>query len=160
MGKANPKVAAGVGGGVLAAALLGGLSFRFLKRRKRKASGGASVEKEKAIAGSPEAKKAPGQSIEGKIQSQIQENRALKERQELEILSGLKLPETTTKKSEVLAKHMNEQAKEGTGRVCPHHPHLDERRRQLDAGHDYQQRKADRDDARPEKGRHPDRRPG
>lgn len=110
-GKANPKVAAGVGGGVLAAALLGGLVFWFLKRRKRKAAGGASVEKVKAIAGSPEAKKAPGESIEGKIQSQIQENRALKERQELEILSGLKLPETTTKKSEVLAKHMNEQAK-------------------------------------------------
>jgi len=111
-GKANPKVAAGVGGGILGTALLGGLVIWFLKRRKRKAvGGGAAMERVKAIASSPDAKKAPGESIEGKIQSQLQENRALKEKQEQEILSGLKLPETTTKKSEVLAKHMTEQAK-------------------------------------------------
>jgi flagellar biosynthesis/type III secretory pathway M-ring protein FliF/YscJ len=88
-----------------------GLVLWFLKRRKRKAVGSATVEKVKAIAGAPDAKKPPGESIEKKIESQLQENRALKEKQELEILSGLRLPDTTTKKSEVLAKHMTEQAK-------------------------------------------------
>lgn len=112
-GKANPVIAASVAGGILAAMLLGGGVFWFLKRRRKKAKGAdVSVERVKAIGGSAEGRqKPPGESIEKKIESQLQENRALKEKQEMEILSGLKLPETTTKKSEVLAKHMTEQVK-------------------------------------------------
>jgi flagellar M-ring protein FliF len=112
-GKANPMVAASVAGGVLAALLLGGAVFWFLKRRRAKAkSAGVSVDRTKAIGGAAEPRQKPlGDSIEKKIETQLQENRALKEKQELEILSGLKLPESTTKKSEVLAKHMTEQVK-------------------------------------------------
>lgn len=112
-GKANPMVAAGAGGGVLAALLLGGAVFWFLQRRRARAkSSGVALDRTKAIGGAAEGRpKPPGETIERKIETQIQENRALKEKQELEILSGLKLPESTTKKSEVLAKHLNEQVK-------------------------------------------------
>ncbi|MEP7361947.1 MAG: flagellar basal-body MS-ring/collar protein FliF [Acidobacteriota bacterium] len=112
-GKANPMIAASVAGGILVTTLLGGGVFWFLKKRRKKTKGGdVAVDRVKAIGGSGEGRqKAPGESIEKKIESQLQENRALKEKQELEILSGLRLPESTTKKSEVLAKHMTEQVK-------------------------------------------------
>ena len=103
---------ASITGGMLLAVLLGGDVFWFLKRRRGQArSGDVSVEEVKAIGGAQGRQKPPGESIEKKIESQIQENRALKEKQEQEILSGLRPPESTTKKSEVLAKHMIEQVK-------------------------------------------------
>ena len=111
-GRTNPMLVASITGGMLLAVLLGGGVFWFLKRRRGQArSGDVSVEEVKAIGGAQGRQKPPGESIEKKIESQIQENRALKEKQEQEILSGLRLPESTTKKSEVLTKHMIEQVK-------------------------------------------------
>jgi len=111
-GKANPMIAAGVGAGVLIALLLGGVFFWMLKRRRKRKGATLAAETGKSVGAAADARKIPpSESIEKKIESQLQENRALKEKQELEILSGLKLPETTTKKSEVLAKHMIEQVK-------------------------------------------------
>lgn len=108
--KANPLTAAIAAGSLLALLLLG-LAARWLLKRRTRRNTAAAADMVKAIGASGEAGKQAGETIEKRIESQIQENRALKEKQELEILSGLKLPDSATKKSEVLAKHMAELAK-------------------------------------------------
>ncbi len=108
--KANPMPAAIAAGSLLALLLLGIAARWFLKRRARRRAA-ATADAVKAIGASGDTGRPVGESIEKKIESQIQENLALKEKQEMEILSGLKLPDSATKKSEVLTKHMTELAK-------------------------------------------------
>lgn len=108
-GKANPAVAAGVGGGALLALMLGGAAFWFVRRRRAKKVKLAVAGANKELAGSdPKAIEAG----ENKIQRQLQDNQALKEKQEMEMLSALKMPDGSTKKSDVLTKHMTDQVKE------------------------------------------------
>jgi flagellar biosynthesis/type III secretory pathway M-ring protein FliF/YscJ len=45
------------------------------------------------------------------IEAQIAEQAAIKKQQEIEAIRALKLPQVTTKKSEVLTKHIAEEAK-------------------------------------------------
>ena len=54
---------------------------------------------------------APGEKATQQIEAQIAEQAALKKQQELEAMTALKLPQVKTKKSEVLAKHIAEEAK-------------------------------------------------
>ena len=53
----------------------------------------------------------PEANLSKSIEAQLAERAALKQQQELEALSALKLPPVTTKKTEVLTKHVAEQAK-------------------------------------------------
>ncbi len=59
----------------------------------------------------------PKAAIEGaekakeQMEAQIAEQAALKRRQEIEAMAQLKLPQVTTKKAEVLTKHIAEEAK-------------------------------------------------
>ncbi len=45
------------------------------------------------------------------MEAQIAEQAAIKRRQEIEAMAQLKLPQVTTKKAEVLTKHIAEEAK-------------------------------------------------
>lgn len=111
-GKANPLMAAGIGGGALVTLLLGAGVYWFLRRKKARKLKVAEAGGELAAA---ETKAIEGGAAEAKIQRQLQDNQAQKERQELEMLSALKLPESGAKKSDVLAKHMAEQVKKDPG---------------------------------------------
>jgi flagellar biosynthesis/type III secretory pathway M-ring protein FliF/YscJ len=53
---------------------------------------------------------APGESLNTRIENQLAEQAATRQKQETEALNALKLP-PVTKKAEVLTKHIGEQAK-------------------------------------------------
>jgi flagellar M-ring protein FliF len=101
-----------IAAGAAAALVLGGVLLLFLRRRARRKKKAATMVR--AIAGGGEAAGA----IEGdsddfgkRLQDQLAEQAALKEKQTLEALHSLKLPTIHTKKSEVLIKHISEEAK-------------------------------------------------
>lgn len=85
------------------------LAVRMSSRKKVK------VEVTGAVKGKAEAKgelPAPGSpTIEEQMQAKLAEKAAEQERQEMEMLSALAVPFTSTKKTEVLKKHIMEQAK-------------------------------------------------
>jgi flagellar biosynthesis/type III secretory pathway M-ring protein FliF/YscJ len=98
--------------GAAAALVLGGVLLLFFRRRSRRKKKSAAMMQ--AIAGGSAATGA----IEGasedfgkRLQDQLAEQAALKEKQTLEALHSLKLPTIHTKKSEVLIKHISEEAK-------------------------------------------------
>jgi flagellar biosynthesis/type III secretory pathway M-ring protein FliF/YscJ len=90
------------GGAVLMIAVL---FFAMRKRRAPKAVLPAQIE---------DASKTAIESAERatqQIEAQIAEQAAIKKQQEIEAIRALKLPQVTTKKSEVLTKHIAEEAK-------------------------------------------------
>lgn len=103
----NNKIALGAGAaGTLV--LLVGIFFglRMIRRRKH-----AQVEMDRQLEAGEQV---DGMSINEtvkKVELQIAEQAAARERSELEALNALKLPTVTTKKAEVLTKHLNEEAK-------------------------------------------------
>ncbi|MBS1873573.1 MAG: flagellar M-ring protein FliF [Acidobacteria bacterium] len=98
-----------VGAGVAVLALLGAGVWFFLRRRKK-----AKIVAESfgEVAAGPD-----GKAIEGgpdphkEFEAKIAEQNALKEQQTREALNSLKLPAVKTKKAEVLARHISEEAK-------------------------------------------------
>jgi flagellar M-ring protein FliF len=90
-----------LGGGIAVAVVLT-LIVLVLRLARRKPS--ASVEM------APQLPAAPGDDFGKKIETQLAEQAALREKQEAEALNALKLP-PVTKKAEVLTKHIAEQAK-------------------------------------------------
>ena len=100
----DPKIlGAVIGGAVLVVA--GAVVLLVLRRRKRGArpSSAHALESGGGAAG--------GLSIEEQMQARLAEQAALEQKLEQEALSSIKLPKVTTKKTEVLAKQVKENAK-------------------------------------------------
>ncbi len=87
---------------ILAAAVL------FARRRRRKRR---IVMQPELPGGAAAGALEPGEKVEHQLEARLAEQEALKKKQEAEALSQLKLPPVTTKKAEVLAKHLVETAK-------------------------------------------------
>ncbi len=98
-----------IGAGAVGGLVLLLLAAVVLLLRRGKGKGGAKVNAGPAEvgAGAPPA----GPDINKQIEAQMAERENLKRQQELEALSALKLPPVTTKKTEVLTKHIAEQSK-------------------------------------------------
>ncbi|HTP86133.1 MAG TPA: flagellar basal-body MS-ring/collar protein FliF [Bryobacteraceae bacterium] len=98
-------------GGAVALMLFLALGVLFLRarRRRRKAVLKAKAELEAAAATAKAL--APVEEASKQLESRIAEQNALKQKAEAEALLALKLPPVTTKKSEVLGKHIGESAK-------------------------------------------------
>jgi flagellar M-ring protein FliF len=97
--------------GIAAGVVLGlGLLFLVLKKRHNKNKIQAEIQSQ--LSG-PHARKAidGGENAKEQMEAQIAEQSATKRRQEIEAMAQLKLPQVTTKKAEVLTKHIAEEAK-------------------------------------------------
>jgi len=113
----KPKIAAGAAAGALALLLVGG--WFLLRRWKKKnkmiqaemAAAALQAAKLNALPQSPE-------EMQKQVEGQLAQNAAAKARQELETLMQLKLPAVSTKKTEVLAKHIGEEAKTHPGAMA------------------------------------------
>jgi len=90
-----------IGAGVAVAILLALVAMVF-KLMRRGPAGSAEI--------APQLAEAPGDSLAKQIENQLAEQTALRQKQEAEVLNALKLP-PATKKTEVLSKHISEQAK-------------------------------------------------
>jgi flagellar M-ring protein FliF len=101
-GLKSKYLAVGAGAGV--AILLALIVVVFKLARKGSASRAAEMNAQLT------AGQAPGESFSQRIENQLAEQAALRQKQELEALDALKLP-PVTKKAEVLTKHIGEQAK-------------------------------------------------
>lgn len=107
----DPKnlVVAAAGGGLVLILLVG--AAVLLIRKKRRARMTMSAAGVPAIEGAVQIE-GEGQDVyERHLSAEIAEQAALKAKQEMEVLSNLKLPPVNTKKAEVLAKHLTDQAK-------------------------------------------------
>ena len=93
-----------IAGGVAAIVVLG-LVFLVIKLSRRQGGRAAAQVEMK-----PQLSSAGGEDFNQKVQNQIAEQTALRQQQEMEALNALKLP-VATKKTEVLTKHIGEQAK-------------------------------------------------
>lgn len=103
----NIAVLAGIGGGLLLALLVGVfLLMRKLKGKTVKADGPGAIPPP-ATGQLPAARAQTGKTLEAQFAEQTERKRQM----ELEALQALRLPEMTTKKAEVLAKHITEEAK-------------------------------------------------
>lgn len=101
------KMYLGAGAGVVVV-LVAAAVFLLLRRKKR-----AKVKIQPQIEGATQAPDGPptGQELAKKIENQLAEQHAERERLETEALRSLKLPQVTTQKAEILTKHINEEAK-------------------------------------------------
>ena len=87
-----------------------GLLLLIMKKLGKK--GASRVEIQEQIEGTkPRAAIEAAESAKDKMEAQIAEQAAVKRRQEIEAMAQLKLPQVTTKKAEVLTKHIAEEAK-------------------------------------------------
>jgi flagellar M-ring protein FliF len=101
----NKMLLIGAGAGAFLVFVLLGLAvFMLLRRRK-----GKGVEIQKQIEASTTAP--PADDVTKKMEAQLAEQSALRERQTADALHALKLPPVTTKKGEVLTKHILEEVK-------------------------------------------------
>jgi len=102
---------AGIGGGaVLFLVLMSGVFILLRRKRKR---GGATVRSPKALpgfTGLEEGGDQPESDVAAKMQERLAEQAALKAQLESEALKSLKIPTVSTKKTEVLSKHITEEA--------------------------------------------------
>ena len=95
-------------GGAAVLILLGGLVFLVLRGSKAnvKAQAVAAIE-----GGAPKEPATTQQDVEKQIEARMAEQAAVKAKQEAEALMQLQLPEVSTKKTEVLTKHIAAEAK-------------------------------------------------
>jgi flagellar M-ring protein FliF len=93
----------GAGAAVVVVILLAGV-LRILRGKRR-------VTIEAAAGELPEAPPPPAVDLSKRIEAQLAEHAAHKQKQEIDALNALKLASVTTKKAEVLTKHIAEQAK-------------------------------------------------
>jgi flagellar M-ring protein FliF len=101
IGDFNPMVVAGAAGGVLLA-ILGGAFFMWRRSRKKKASA--------TMAGGKQLN-SPLADAEKELEARIAEQAAAQQLQEAEALLSLKLPVVSTKKTDVLTKHIAAEVK-------------------------------------------------
>ena len=100
-------VMAGAGAALLVFVLLGIIAVLASRKKSKK-----SVETQGQLPGTTEVSEAkPGDELKKKMEARIAEQAAAQRQQELEALDFLKLAPVATKKSEVLTKHINEEAK-------------------------------------------------
>jgi flagellar M-ring protein FliF len=97
--------------GIAAGVVLGiGLLFLVMKKRRNKNKTQAEIQPQ--LSGlQPKKSIDGGEKAKEQMEAQIAEQSALKRRQEIEAMAQLKLPQVTTKKAEVLTKHIAEEAK-------------------------------------------------
>lgn len=101
LGNRVALIGVGAGAAIMLALLL------LLRRRKK-----VSLEIQEQIEESPaRAALESAEKVTEQMEAQIAEQAATKKKQELEAIKALRLPQVTTKKSEVLAKHIGEEAK-------------------------------------------------
>jgi flagellar M-ring protein FliF len=93
-----------VGAGAAVLALLAAAAFLLLRKRRR-----GPVETTGAL--QLPASGAASEELGSRLEAQIAEQAAQKKKQETDALNALKLPPVTTKKTEVLTKHLSDQAK-------------------------------------------------
>ncbi len=109
LGQKNMGVLIGVGAGIALVLLVG---FVFLLKRKSKTR---SATLAKTLKGPPPdlaaLSAAADSDLEKQLQSKLAEQTAAKEKQASEALNFLKIQPVTTKKTEVLTKHISEEAK-------------------------------------------------
>ena len=109
MGQKNFAIAAGVGGATVLALATAVL---LLLRRSSKKKAIAAEATAMALEGPQSKELAPSpQDLERQLHEQMNEQSAEKARQEAETLMKLKLPAVSTKKTEVLIKHIGAEAK-------------------------------------------------
>ncbi|MBV8896045.1 MAG: flagellar M-ring protein FliF [Acidobacteriaceae bacterium] len=105
------KVMLGVAGGVvLMLVLMTAMLIKSAKRSKAAAKSEAALQAQIAATPVAEPKKLED-PVTRKLEAQLAENQATQARLELEALNSLKLPVAQTKRGEVLAKHIAEEAK-------------------------------------------------
>ncbi len=98
--------------GVGLLAILAVIGFLIFRKRRKKAKVEAALATKAITAADVERQaQVDKSSLENQIEAKLAEQHALKERQELEILSAFKMPQVATKKAEVLAKHLAEEPK-------------------------------------------------
>lgn len=102
VGQFNPMVLAGAGAGILLA-LLGGGFFLWKKRKKKKASV-ATVEGDKQLG-------SPALDAEKEMEARLAEQVAAQQRLEADAILSLKIPTVSTKKTDVLSKHIASEVK-------------------------------------------------
>lgn len=114
MAQKNFPVLAGAAGGATLALLA--LVIVLLRRRARRQP---TVAIQGAIAGSAgPAAVSEGGDVKKQMEAKLAEQAALKERMDQEALNSLKLPPVTSKKTEVLTKHIAEEAKKDPAAVA------------------------------------------
>jgi LPXTG-motif cell wall-anchored protein len=101
VGQGNVIMLASAGGGVLVLVLGGGF---FLWKRKRRKKGTVAVEGKTQLTSPTDA---AGKELEARLQEQMAEH----QRQEAEAMLSLKLPAVSTKKTDVLVKHIGAEVK-------------------------------------------------
>ena len=101
VGNFNPMVLAGAGAGVFIAILGGGF---FLWKRRRKKRGTATVEGDKQLS-------SPAADAEKELEARLAEQVALQQKQDAEAILALKIPAVSTKKTDVLTKHIAQEVK-------------------------------------------------
>jgi flagellar M-ring protein FliF len=104
LNKGDFRIMAGAGGGILLT-LLGLPAWLLLRRRKMAA---ATIA---AQLGGVDGRAIEGPDPHKEFEARIAEQHALKDQQTRDALNSLKLPPVKTKKTEVLAKHISEEAK-------------------------------------------------
>jgi flagellar M-ring protein FliF len=116
----DPKMLLIGGGAALVVFLLGAAGLFMMFRGKKKKSGKASVEVAKAVAGAnghqtalPSVSSA-AQALQNQMQDKLAAQEALQAQADEAALTSLKLPTVTTKKSEVLVKHLRESVTKDT----------------------------------------------
>jgi flagellar M-ring protein FliF len=109
--QSSPLLLAAVAGGVVLLILAAAVLF-WIGRKRRKGREVALRAGLPGAAGAPALESGEASKhAEQNLQSRFAEQLALRDRQEAEALSAMKLPLVTTKKAEVLAKHLVELAK-------------------------------------------------
>jgi flagellar M-ring protein FliF len=113
------KLIAGIGIAVL---LLSVGGFIVLRRKsaaaKKKAAGSASMKQASIQAASLSDVPSTREELERQIQERLEQSAAEHARKEAEALMNLQLPDTNTKKSEVLTKHLTAEAKKDPAAVA------------------------------------------
>jgi len=98
-------------GGAVALLLILVLSVGYLRARGKRRRAVASAQAQVAAAAAKEEALGPVDEAGKQLEARMNEQAATKKRLEAEALSALKLPPVTTKKSEVLTKHIGEAAR-------------------------------------------------
>ncbi len=101
-----------IGGGALAALVVGFIILRLLSRGKRRGGVSTQAALPAGEPGTSGAQALAGPGIEEQLETQLAERDAAQQKSEMQVLSSLKLAPVITKTAEVLAKHLREKIKQ------------------------------------------------
>jgi len=91
--------------------LLAAFALLLKRRSKKKAARAGLAGKDALRSGEGQAELPAAPDVKQQLEAKLAEQAAKREMAELEAVAALKLPAPTTKKSEVLARHLSEEAK-------------------------------------------------